>query len=97
MRYRRIELLLQVEDARRDVSSATETDMIARYCATTNLPEGQFRAVYAFLGVQTGSRYIAEHLFEHHLWINGDNFSRAPAALAEIMQKLILQYHRVSV
>ena len=55
------------------------------------------RQNYAFLGVQTGSRYIAEHLFEHHLWINGDNFSRAPAALAEIMQKLILQYHRVSV
>ncbi|MFZ1725957.1 MAG: phosphotransferase [Albidovulum sp.] len=52
------DLVSLLQDARRDVSSATETDMIARYCATTNLPEGQFRAVYAFLGVQRALRII---------------------------------------
>lgn len=50
---------------------------------------------YIFLGVQTGSRYIAEHLFQHHLWINGDNFHNAPSELASIMHKLILQHHKV--
>ena len=52
------DLVSLLQDARRDVSPATETDMITRYCATRALPERPFRAVYAVLGVQRALRII---------------------------------------
>jgi aminoglycoside/choline kinase family phosphotransferase len=52
------DLVSLLQDARRDVSPATETDMINRYCAARTLPEGQFMAVYSLLGVQRALRII---------------------------------------
>ena len=52
------------------------------------------RQNYVFLGMQTGTRYIAEHIFDHHVWINEDNFDTAPLVLADEIKKLILRYHR---
>ncbi|MCB2094504.1 MAG: phosphotransferase [Rhodobacteraceae bacterium] len=47
-----------LQDARRDVSPATESAMIARYCTAKGLSERPFRAVYALLGVQRALRII---------------------------------------
>ncbi len=55
------------------------------------------REGYIFLGVQTGSRYLAEHLFENSLWITEENFEQAPVYLAEKLTELILKHHKVQV
>ncbi len=47
---------------------------------------------YVFLGVQTGDRDLAKYLFEHYVWIHGDNFDQAPLILAEKLQQLFAQY-----
>ena len=52
---------------------------------------------YVFLAMQTGTRYIAKHLFEHSVWINEHNFDQAPVVLAEQIKNLILKYHRPTV
>ena len=48
------------------------------------------RQEYIFLGVQTGTRNIAEHIFNHFIWINADNFDQAPFILAEKLQDIIV-------
>ena len=55
------------------------------------------RQNYVFLGMQTGTRYIAKYLFEHSVWINEYNFDQAPVVLAEQIKNLILRYHRPTV
>lgn len=49
---------------------------------------------YIFLGIQTGTRYIAEHLFDHSVWINNENYSKAPVILMSELEKLIIKYHK---
>ena len=49
---------------------------------------------YVFLAMQIGTRYLAEHVFDHSVWINQENFETAPLVLAEQIKKLILKYHR---
>ncbi len=48
------------------------------------------RQGYFFLGVQTGTRNIAEHIFDHFIWIHADNFDQAPFILAEKLQDIIV-------
>ncbi len=52
------------------------------------------RQNYIFLGIQTGSRYIAEHLFDHSVWINNENFAKAPVIIMDALEKLIIRYHK---
>jgi aminoglycoside/choline kinase family phosphotransferase len=52
------DLVSLLQDARRDVSPATERAMIARYTATRRLDPASFGAVYALLGAQRALRIV---------------------------------------
>lgn len=47
-----------LQDARRDVHITTEAEMIGRYCASRDMSEDRFKAVYALLGAQRALRII---------------------------------------
>lgn len=52
---------------------------------------------YTFLAVQTGSRHLAEHLFDHSVWIQDHNIEDAPHQLLDSLEKLILKYHKPAI
>jgi N-acetylmuramate 1-kinase len=52
------DLVSLLQDARRDVSAATETTMITRMIATTGHNATQFRTAYAILGAQRALRIL---------------------------------------
>ena len=52
------DLVSLLQDARRDVSLATETACIAGYCRTRGLDQNRFVAIYALLGAQRALRII---------------------------------------
>lgn len=52
------DLVSVLQDARRDVSAATEAAMIARYCAATGQNSPDFAAAYALLGCQRALRIL---------------------------------------
>ena len=53
------DLVSLLQDARRDVSTATETAMIARFCASSGWNSDEFGAIYALLGAQRSLRILA--------------------------------------
>lgn len=52
------DLVSLLQDARRDVSPATEAAMVAHYCATKGLDPDAFGATYALLGAQRALRIV---------------------------------------
>lgn len=52
------DLVSLLQDARRDVSEATETAMIARYTSDNSLDPAHFGTIYALLGAQRALRII---------------------------------------
>ena len=60
-----------------------------------NLISNYSRSNYVFLGIQIGTRNLAEHIFEHSVWIHQDNFDSAPLLLAGKLQNLISRYHEL--
>lgn len=52
------DLVSLLQDARRDVGSATETAMIARFCAAKGMTEEAFAPTYAVLGAQRALRIL---------------------------------------
>ncbi len=52
------DLVSLLQDARRDVSAATEVDMIARYLSHCGDPAEKFHATYAVIGVQRHLRIL---------------------------------------
>ncbi|MEZ5777064.1 MAG: phosphotransferase [Paracoccaceae bacterium] len=52
------DLVSLLQDARRDVSDATERKMIARFTQATGVDPGTFGAIYALLGAQRALRII---------------------------------------
>jgi aminoglycoside/choline kinase family phosphotransferase len=53
------DLVSLLQDARRDVSPATEAAMIARFCAGSGWNRDDFGAIYALLGAQRSLRILA--------------------------------------
>jgi aminoglycoside/choline kinase family phosphotransferase len=52
------DLVSLLQDARREVSAATEAEMIARFAAARGLPAQDFAAAYAVLGAQRALRIL---------------------------------------
>ena len=52
------DLVSLIEDARRDVSPAVQSACLARYLATTGLPDKDFRTGYALMAAQRHARII---------------------------------------
>lgn len=56
--HRAYDLVSLLQDARRDVPTDIEVDMIARYIDATGQPSAAFKAAYATLGVQRSLRIL---------------------------------------
>lgn len=82
------DLVSLLQDARRDVSEATESACVAAYCAQIGLEQSRFSAIYALLGAQRALRILA--IFARLSMVGGkpQYLSHAPGVWAALQRNL---------
>lgn len=82
------DLVSLLQDARRDVSVATESDCVAAYCAQKGLEQSRFLAIYALLGAQRALRILA--IFARLSMVGGkpQYLTHAPRVWAALQRNL---------
>lgn len=92
-------LIILVSDFRGHRAKANINDELKGYDAQRlySMVRSYGEQGYTTLAVQTGSRNLAERLFEHSIWIQDERIEEAPNLLLEKLQSMILKYHKPAI